>query len=187
VAAGSTGSPSASAIDGLIPYGVGADGQPQYQGRRAAEQTVAEAAKPGGLTPPGLAGLAATPTPQAVGSPVLQAGLARLSPSLGLTGFWKVISYRDLIQRSADASGADPAIIAALMEVEGSGEGSISSAGAMGLMQQMPDKFRDGDDPFDPATNILRAAQHIRVLQDRWHMPELVAAAYFGAIDAGVR
>jgi murein DD-endopeptidase MepM/ murein hydrolase activator NlpD len=92
--------------------------------------------------------------------------------------------YRDLIQRSAELTGADPAIVAALMEVEGSGEGSVSPAGAMGLMQLMPDKFRPGDDPFDPPTNLLRAAQHIRLLQDRWKSAELVAAAYFGAIDS---
>ena len=28
-----------------------------------------------------------------------------------------------------------------------------------------------------------RAAQHIRLPQDRWGAPEIVAAAYFGAID----
>jgi hypothetical protein len=111
-------------------------------------------------------------------------GMARVAPSLSLTGFWKVMSYRDLIQRSAELTGADPAIIAALMEVEGSGETSVSPAGAMGLMQLMPDKLGPGDDPFDPRVNVLRAAQHIRALQERWKMPELVAAAYFGALSA---
>jgi soluble lytic murein transglycosylase-like protein len=113
----------------------------------------------------------------------LNLGAAHVSPSLGLSGFWKVIRYRDLIQGSAELAGADAAIMAALMEVEGSGEGSVSPAGAMGLMQLMPDKFRPGDDPFDPPTNLLRAAQHVKALQERWHVPELVAAAYFGAID----
>jgi hypothetical protein len=111
-------------------------------------------------------------------------GVARVSPSLGLTGFWKVMRYRDLIQRAAELTGADPALIAALMEVEGSGEESVSPAGAMGLMQLMPDKLVPGDDPFDPRVNVLRAAQHIRALQDRWKVPELVAAAYFGALNA---
>jgi murein DD-endopeptidase MepM/ murein hydrolase activator NlpD len=50
-------------------------------------------------------------------------------------------------------------------------------------MQLMPDKFAVGDDPFDPPTNLLRAGQLIKALQDRWGLPELVAAAYFGAID----
>lgn len=95
------------------------------------------------------------------------------------------IRYGDLIRRSAAAAGADAAIVAALMEVEGSGERAVSPAGALGVMQLMPDKFRPGDDPFDPATNLFRAAQHIRLLQDRWGDPERVAAAYFGAIDAG--
>ena len=91
--------------------------------------------------------------------------------------------YRDLIRRSAEATGADAAIVAALMEVESSGERAVSPAGARGLMQLMPDKFQPGDDPFDPATNLLRAAGHIRQLQDRWGSPDRVAAAYFGAID----
>src|SRR5205823_13569822 len=135
-------------------------------------------------TPLGVAQAAEPDVPSARSrSYALNLGAAHVSPSLGLSGFWKVIRYRDLIQRSAELAEADPAIMAALMEVEGSGEGSVLPAGAMGLMQLMPDKFQPGDDPFDPPTNLLRAAQHIKALQERWHVPELVAAAYFGAID----
>ena len=107
----------------------------------------------------------------------------RLPPVSVAPGAPPAVHYRELIRRSAEATGAEAAIIAALMEVEGSGERAVSPAGARGLMQLMPDKFRPGDDPFDPATNLLRAAEHIRRLQDRWGAPERVAAAYFGAID----
>jgi hypothetical protein len=69
------------------------------------------------------------------------------------------------------------------MVVEGSGERAVSPAGAMGLMQLMPDKFRTGDDPFDVATNLQRAAEHIRLLRTRWGTSDRIAAAYFGAID----
>ena len=93
------------------------------------------------------------------------------------------VPYRDLIRSSAAATGADTAAIAALMEVESSGVCAVSPAGAVGLMQLMPDKFLPGDNPCDPATNIFRAAQHIRRLQDRWGSLDSVAAAYFGAID----
>src|SRR5207248_7275627 len=139
-----------------------------------------------------IASTRVTPTPTPEANPeqasleargAFAPGMARISPSLGLSSFWKVMRYRDLIQQSAEQAGADAAIMAALMEVEGSGEDSVSPAGAVGLMQLMPDKFRPGDDPFDPPTNLRRAAQHIKQLQDRWRLPELVAAAYFGAID----
>lgn len=110
-------------------------------------------------------------------------GTARVAPAVELTGLWKVVRYRDLIERIAQQIGVDWAMLAAFMEIEGSGEQSVSHAGALGLMQLLPDKFAPGDDPFDPETNVLRAAQYIRELQRRWHIPELVAAAYFGALD----
>src|SRR5207249_1660929 len=49
----------------------------------------------------------ATPTPETTPEPAsLEArgafapGMARISPSLGLSSFWKVMRYRDLIQQS---------------------------------------------------------------------------------------
>jgi murein DD-endopeptidase MepM/ murein hydrolase activator NlpD len=107
----------------------------------------------------------------------------RVPRAVGISGLWKVIRYRDLLQSASEVTGADSAILAALMEVEGSEETAVSPAGALGVMQLLPDKFRDGDDPFDPAVNILRAAQFVRRLQSIFDSPSLVAAAYFGAID----
>jgi soluble lytic murein transglycosylase-like protein len=95
-----------------------------------------------------------------------------------------VLPYVALILGAAEEVAIDPAIIAALMEVEGSGETAVSPAGAMGLMQLMPDKLNVTDDPFDPGTNILRAAQFIRRLVSKYGTDlGAVAAAYFGAID----
>ena len=129
-------------------------------------------------TPGALAGVASNdPTAPRL---VVQ---ARVPRAIGISGLWKVIRYRDLLQSASELTGADSAILAALMEVEGSEETAVSPAGALGLMQLLPDKFRDGDDPFDPAVNILRAAQFVRRLQSKFPSPSLVAAAYFGAID----
>jgi len=95
-----------------------------------------------------------------------------------------VLRYVGLVLGAAYEVGVDPALIAALMEVEGSGETSVSPAGAAGLMQLMPDKLQPTDDPFDPPTNILRGAQYIARLV-RIYQGDLasVAGAYFGAID----
>jgi hypothetical protein len=95
-----------------------------------------------------------------------------------------VMTYSGLILGAAEEIGVDPALIAALMEVEGSGPNAVSHAGAMGLMQLMPDKLQAGDDPFDPGTNILRAAQLLRRLTATYRGDLIsVSAAYFGAID----
>jgi soluble lytic murein transglycosylase-like protein len=96
-----------------------------------------------------------------------------------------VLQYLGLVLGAAKEVGVDPAAIAALMEVEGSGEDAISPAGAAGLMQLLPDKFLETDDPFDPGTNLLRAAQHIRRLIAAYDGDlAAVAAAYFGAVDS---
>ena len=105
--------------------------------------------------------------------------------SLGACG--RAFLYWAQLEAAARATGADPDTLAALLAVEGSGERSVSAAGALGLMQLLPDKFRPGDDPFAVSTNLLRAAQHVAELQRRYGSPEQVAAAYFGAIDGAGR
>jgi LysM repeat protein len=96
-----------------------------------------------------------------------------------------VLRYVPLIVEIGAEVGADPAVLAALMEVELSGEDAVSRAGALGLMQIMPDKLEPGDDPFHPPTNIRRAAQHLRWLSARWKGDlAAVAGSYFGAVDA---
>ena len=96
-----------------------------------------------------------------------------------------VLRYVPLIVEVGNEVGADPAVLAALMEVEFSGEDAVSRAGALGLMQVMPDKLQPGDDPFDPPTNVRRAAEHVRRLTEAWHGDlATVAGAYFGAVDA---
>ena len=95
-----------------------------------------------------------------------------------------VLRYVPLIVEIGGEVGVDPAVLAALMEVEGSGEDAVSWAGAQGLMQVMPDKLHTGDDPFDPPTNVRRAAQFVRHLATTWEGDlAAVAGSYFGAVD----
>jgi hypothetical protein len=67
-------------------------------------------------------------------------------PALGTCG--RAFQYWAQLEAAAASAGADRVILAALLAVEGSGERSVSRAGALGLMQLMPDKFLPGDDPF---------------------------------------
>lgn len=114
------------------------------------------------------------------------AGAGGSSPAIsGFGSCDRAFQYWEPLESAAHAAGIDPAIMAALLVVEGSGERAVSPAGAMGLMQLMPDKFRSGDDPFNIPTNFARAAQHIALLQGIYGPNERIAAAYFGAIGPG--
>lgn len=68
-----------------------------------------------------------------------------------------------------------------------------STAGAMGIMQVMPDTYRDmqrqhglGSDPYDPRDNILAGTAYLRWLQVRYGYPKMFAAynAGPGTLDA---
>jgi D-alanyl-D-alanine carboxypeptidase len=65
----------------------------------------------------------------------------------------------------------------------GGQEDVISWAGAMGLMQVMPDtydglrtRYSLGDDPFDPHNNILAGTAYLREMYDRFGSPGFLAA-----------
>ncbi len=67
--------------------------------------------------------------------------------------------------------------------LDGNGRPITSVAGAMGLMQVMPDTYerlrrRHGlsDDPFEPQSNILAGAAFLREMHDRFGAPLFLAA-----------
>lgn len=87
----------------------------------------------------------------------------------------------------SDASrrfGVPTAWIRAVMRKESAGDvRAVSSAGARGLMQIMPDTWHDlrarwslGRDPFDPRDNILAGTAYLRELHDRFGSPGFLAA-----------
>lgn len=70
-----------------------------------------------------------------------------------------------------------------MRQESGGQEDVISWAGAMGLMQVMPDTYDDlrgrynlGDDPFDPHNNILAGTAYLREMYDRFGSPGFLAA-----------
>lgn len=94
-----------------------------------------------------------------------------------------VLQWRPEIVAASRATGVPPSLIAGIMAIESSGNRwEVSVAGAIGLMQVMPDELLahgvSVDVGFDPATNVLVGAW---ILAERsgagW---ELAAGYYFG-------
>src|SRR5690606_30677540 len=88
------------------------------------------------------------------------------------------------IEEAQRRFGIPAAWIRAVMRAESAGDvRARSSAGAMGLMQLMPDTWAElrirhglGRDPFDPRDNILAGAAYLREMYDRYGSPGFLAA-----------
>ena len=80
------------------------------------------------------------------------------------------------IAEASQRFGIPTTWIIAVMRTESAGDvRAISSAGAMGLMQVMPDTWADlrirhalGRDPFEPRDNILAGTAYLREMWDRY-------------------
>jgi len=95
--------------------------------------------------------------------------------------------HRSVAEVNAIASGlcekygVDKKLVMAVIEVEsGFNAAAVSSAGAQGLMQIMPETGRDLDldDPFDPSENIDAGIRYLRYLLDTFPDRRLAVAAY---------
>jgi soluble lytic murein transglycosylase len=107
------------------------------------------------------------------------------------------LEYRREILEAAQRHRINPYLVAAVIEAESDFDpGTRSSAGAVGLMQVMPQTAEDilaqklvsgdvvaGKDLSDPGANIEFGTAYLRYLVDRYHEVEKVLAAY----NAGLR
>ena len=123
-----------------------------------------------------LAGvLAAGACPVAVSAQA--APVARANPADPYAGF---------VTEASQRFGIPEHWIRAVLRAESAGDvRAISAAGAMGLMQVMPDTWASlrvrhglGRDPYDPRDNIMAGAAYLRAMWDRYGNVAAMLAAY---------
>lgn len=91
----------------------------------------------------------------------------------------------DLVQEAARRERVDEALVWAVIEKESSFDPcAVSSRGALGLMQLMPETASELGvaDAFDPSENILAGTRYLRQLLDRYRGNLALA---LGAYNAG--
>ena len=90
--------------------------------------------------------------------------------------------YEEAVTSAASQFKLEPSLVKAVIRAESNFDPmAISSKGAMGLMQLMPDTARmhSVKNAFDPADNIRGGVRHLRYLMDRYGGDlALVLAAY---------
>jgi len=90
-------------------------------------------------------------------------------------------SERQLIVKEAKREGVDPALaLAVVLRESGGNPQAVSSAGAMGLMQLMPQTAQElgVTNPFDPAQNLAGGLDYLRQKLNEFGSVPLALAAY---------
>jgi soluble lytic murein transglycosylase-like protein len=101
--------------------------------------------------------------------------------------------WQDFLAEASRRFGVPEVWIRAVMQAESGGRTILegrpitSRAGAMGLMQVMPDTYEEmrrahglGSDPYYPRDNILAGTAYLRAMHDRYGYPGLFAAYHAG-------
>lgn len=101
----------------------------------------------------------------------------------------RLARWQDHVSKASRRFGIPESWIYAVMDAESNGRTMLdgrptaSHAGAMGLMQVMPDTWQEmrvehdlGADPHDPRDNILAGTAYLRAMYDRFGFPGLFAA-----------
>jgi soluble lytic murein transglycosylase len=107
------------------------------------------------------------------------------------------LGYPDVIRQQATEKRLDPALVAAVIYAETKFDARTSSAGAVGLMQILPQtaKFlahRSGATTFTtadlsrPQVNIAYGSYYLRYLLDEYHGSTVLALAAYNGGEANV-
>src|SRR5512144_1339727 len=92
------------------------------------------------------------------------------------------VAYHEYINTACEKYGVDPSLVHALVKVEsGYNTFALSSKGAMGLMQLMPQTATDMNvkNSFSPQDNVEGGVRYLRYLLDRYEGNiSLALAAY---------
>lgn len=88
--------------------------------------------------------------------------------------------FQAAMEHASRTNGLDPALVKAVIQAESGGDArAVSSKGAAGLMQLMPETARDMgvQDPLDPEQNVAGGTRYLRQMLDRFGgLPEALAA-----------
>ena len=98
-------------------------------------------------------------------------------------------AYEGLIKEAAKRYRVEPRLIRSVMQTESAfNPVAVSSAGAQGLMQLMPDLAVElgVTDPFDPRENVMAGARHLRRLLDLHDGNVTLAVASYNAGEGAV-
>jgi soluble lytic murein transglycosylase-like protein len=105
------------------------------------------------------------------------------APSARDLKFAKLVDTHALIRGAAKKHGVPAAFVKSIVAAESNFNCSaLSSKGAIGLMQLMPDTAREyGADPNIPEQNVDAGTHYLRVLMDKYHrygnsLPRVIAA-----------
>ena len=138
---------------------------------------------------PGTAGASSAPTGAAAGRQNADRIPVVHTPSVNTGGLPTDSAYFDTIQQAAQKYGVDPKLVSAVAEVEsGFNPKAVSSAGAVGIMQLMPDTAASlGVNPYDARQNIEGGTHYLRQLLDAFHGDIRQAVAAYNAGPQAVR
>ncbi|RJR27048.1 MAG: lytic transglycosylase domain-containing protein [Desulfobacteraceae bacterium] len=92
--------------------------------------------------------------------------------------------YDTVIRQASDKFGVDPLLVKAVIKAESDFDHrAVSSKGAKGLMQLMPETadYMDVGDVFDPAENIFGGTRYLSVLLKRFNDDKRLALAGYNA------
>ena len=102
----------------------------------------------------------------------------------------KARAYKSLVSSAAQRHGVDQGLVEAVIACESDFEpGAVSSAGACGLMQLMPDtsKMYGLQDPFDAEGNVEAGTRHLASLLASFRGDRRLAVAAYNAGEQAVR
>lgn len=161
------------------PYGQAPSGPPPGTSTLLPKNVSGVAAPPASLGP-----LPASPSPGPLPVSPSDAGVVPITPA-SAPG-----DYGTLIEKYAAQNNVPPSLVRAVIQTESGGNPrSVSGAGAMGLMQLMPENVKEAgiSDPFDPEQNIAAGTKQLAGLLSQYHGDLDMALAGYNAGPGNVR
>jgi soluble lytic murein transglycosylase len=98
--------------------------------------------------------------------------------------FYATNKYDQFIADAAEQTGVDSRLLKAMIKAESDFDPrAVSSKGAMGLMQIMPENFKmlNLDNPFDPWQNIRAGAEYFQKMYERFNGKLALSLAAYNA------